>query len=114
MEQVVVATNQITKRVSMLAKELLLAKLEAEETLPTLNQSFYSALYTLLRNGKWKYTGHDALLARRRAADPGLSSVMAQVMALAGRKLAAELDSHYRRHYERVYRRWNCICGDET
>ncbi len=114
LEQVVVATNQMTKRVSMLAKELLLAKLEAEEALPTLNQSFYSALYTSLRNGKWKYTGHESLLARRRAADPGLGSVMAQVMALAGRKLAAELDTHYRRHYEQFYRRWKRICGDET
>ncbi len=114
LEQVVVATNQMAKRVSMLAKELLLAKLEAEEALPTLDQSFYSALYTSLRNGKWKYTGHDALLARRRAAEQQLGSVMVQAMALAGRKLAAELDTHYRRHYERFYRRWKRICGDET
>ncbi|MCP5031194.1 MAG: hypothetical protein GY939_05265, partial [Actinomycetia bacterium] len=98
----------------MLAKELLLAKLEAEEALPTLDQSFYSALYTSLCNSKWKYTGHESLLAGRRAADPGPGSVMAQVMALAGRKLAAELDTHYRRHYERFYRRWKRICGDET
>ncbi|MCP5093426.1 MAG: hypothetical protein GY949_21155, partial [Gammaproteobacteria bacterium] len=46
LEQVVVATNQMAKHVSMLAKELLLAKLEAEEAMPTLDQSFYSALYT--------------------------------------------------------------------
>ena len=108
LEQVVVAVNQMTKRVSMLAKELLLAKLEAGEQLPTLNQSFYSALYTSLRNGKWSH-GYNALLAKRRVADPGLGSVMTQAMALAAKKLAAEVDAHYRKHYDRFHNRWSRV-----
>ncbi len=103
LENVVVVANQMTKRISMLAK------LMAGETLPRLDQGFYSALYTSLRSGKWNH-GHDALLARRLVGDPGLGSVMSQVMALVGKKLASELDTHYRRHYERFYGRWKRVC----
>jgi hypothetical protein len=113
LERVVVAVNHMTKRVSMLAKELLLAKLGAGETLPTLNQGFYSALYTSLRSGKWTH-GHPALLAKRRVADPGLGSVMTQAMALAAKKLAAEVNTHYRKHYERFFRRWGRVCCDAS
>ena len=70
-ERVVVTVNQMTKRVSMLAKELLLAKLAAGEPLPALNQGFYRALCTVLRSGQWKH-GHDAILTRRRVPEPGL------------------------------------------
>lgn len=108
LEKVAVVTNQMRKRVSMLAKELLLAKLKAGEDLPPLDQSFYSALYTSLRNGKWKH-GHDAVLARHRAPDPELKSVICQTMTLVARKLAAELDTHYRMHYEKFYRRWKRV-----
>ncbi len=52
LENVVVVANQMTKSISMLAKELLLAKLMAGETLPRLDQGFYSALYTSLHSGK--------------------------------------------------------------
>ncbi len=52
LEQVVVVANKMAKRVSMLAKELLLTKLEVGESLPALNQSFFSAMYTPLRNGR--------------------------------------------------------------
>ncbi len=102
-ENVVVVANQMTKRIS------ILAKLMAGETLPRLDQEFYSALYTSLRSGNWNH-GHDALLARRRVSDPGLGSVMSQIMALVGKKLAVELDAHYRRHYERFYGRWKRVC----
>ncbi|MCP4083397.1 MAG: hypothetical protein GY743_24525, partial [Planctomycetaceae bacterium] len=111
LEKVVKAANKMEKRVSMLAKELLLTKLEAGERLPTLNQSFFSALYTSLRSGKWNH-GHDALLAQRQVDDPGLGCVMLQIMALVGKRLAAALDSQYRCHYERFYKRWKRVCGD--
>ncbi len=52
LEQVVVVANKMAKCVSMLAKELLLTKLEVGESLPALNQSFFSAMYTPLRNGR--------------------------------------------------------------
>ncbi len=64
-----VAANQMKKRVS------ILAKLAASDPLPALDQCFFSELYTSLRSGKWKH-GHDAILAIRRVADPGLGSVM--------------------------------------
>ncbi len=35
---------------------------------------------------------------------------MLQVMALVGNMLAAELDTHYRRHYECFYGRWKRVC----
>ena len=71
-ERVVRTVNQMAKRVSMLAKELLLSqtKLEADDPLPELNQSFFSALYTSLRSGKWTH-GHDAILTRRRVQEHG-------------------------------------------
>ncbi len=112
LEQVVVAANQMKKRVSMLAKELLLAKLAASDPLPALDQCFFSGLYTSLRSGKWKH-GHDAILARHRVADPGLGGVMSQVMALAAKKMAAEVDTHYRSHFERFYRRWKRECCED-
>ncbi len=103
LENVVVVANQMTKRISMLAK------LMAGETLPRLDQEFYSAPYTSLRSGKWNH-GHDALFARRRVGDPGLGSVMSQLMVLVGTKLAAEIDTHYRHHYERFYGWWKRVC----
>jgi hypothetical protein len=116
-EKVVVAANQMCKRVTMLAKELVLTKLAAEETLPAMDQSFYSRLYTSIRSGSWDH-GHDELLTKRQAEDPGLGSVMGQVMGLAGRRLAAEVATHYRSHYERFYRRWlracNQACKDDA
>ncbi len=104
----VVHANKLAKRVSMLTKELLLTKLEAREELPALNQSFFSALYTSLRSGKWNH-GHDALLAQRQVDDPGLGSIMTQIMALVGKRLAAALDTHYRCYYERFYVRWRRV-----
>ncbi len=111
LEKVVKAANKMEKRVSMLAKELLLTKLEAGERLLALNQSFFSALYTSLRSGKWNH-GHDALLAQRQVDDPGLGCVMSQIMALVGKRLATALDTHYRCHYERFYKRWKRVCLD--
>ncbi len=46
LERVVLAVNEMTVRVSLLAKELVLTKLDASEELPILDQRFYSALYT--------------------------------------------------------------------
>ncbi|MCP4772529.1 MAG: hypothetical protein GY879_14075, partial [Planctomycetes bacterium] len=89
----------------LLAKELLLTKLHREEELPKLNQQFYSALYTSMRNGKWTH-GHDELNIRRRVANPGFGSVMSQAMALVGKKLASETETHLRQHYEKFCRKW--------
>ena len=46
LNQVVLTINQMKVRVTMLAKELCLRKLQRGEPLPQLNQSFYSGLYT--------------------------------------------------------------------
>ena len=74
-EQVVVTVNTMRKRVSMLTKELVLQKLESGEQLPLSNHSFYSALATSLRTGRWKH-GYDAMLHKRRVADPKLGTVL--------------------------------------
>ncbi len=165
-QQVVLEVNQRRKRVSMLAKELLLTKLESAETIPVPNQSFYAALHTSLMCGKWKHGhdeilmkrmmpshsldkrlsllvdalfekkrccgeklprvtkkfksdlakslvsgrwehGHDEILMKYKVKRPKLrGTLMTQAMSLAARKLAAELDCHYRKHYDRFYKRW--------
>ncbi len=106
LERVVLAVNEMTVHVSLLAKELVLTKLDASEELSILDQRFYSALYTSLRSGKWKH-GHEHILARRRIPDPGLGPVMSQAMSLAAKKLAAEVETHLCMHYERFYHRWH-------
>ncbi len=105
LSRLVVIVNAMTAGVSLLAKELLMTKLYRGEELPKLNQQFYSALYTSMDNGKWTH-GHDALLVKRRVADPGLGSVMSQAVDLVGKKLAAETETHLRQHYEKFYRKW--------
>ena len=110
---VVVVGNQMAARVSMLAKELLLTMLEKGDPLPKLNQGFYSALYTSLRYGKWEFEGYDDLLAKRRVADPGLGCVMHVVMSYVARQFAAEVDTHYRQHYEKFYKKWKNVCGPD-
>ena len=105
LEDVVVTTNKMRKRVSMLAKELILRKLERDEQLPSMNQSFYSALYTSMHRGVWKH-GHDDILKKRKIESPASLTLMSQMMSLATNKMAAEVKTHYQEHYERFYNRW--------
>ena len=97
------------KHVSLLHKALALAKLEAGEDLPTMNQSYFSGLYTRLRKGEWTY-GHDHVLQRHRIRierkDLVCPLAMTQIMSSQGRFMAAELRTHVQQHYERFYLRW--------
>ncbi len=107
---VVLAVNRVRKRMSMLVKELLLAKLEANEKLPQLDQNFYATITTALKYGKWAH-GHNNILLRRTAPEEYVKqkSVLPQATSLVARKLAAELKTHYETHYERFYRRWKKV-----
>jgi len=105
----VVVIAKLRKRVSMLAKELVLAMLEAGGPIPKLDQSFFSNLSTSIRNGKWAHHGHDELLQKHKWTDidPEVSrSFLCQAMSLCARKMAAELNTHYEEHYDRFYARW--------
>lgn len=104
-EDIVTTANQMRKRVSMLAKELLLRKLGGNEEMPLPNQSFYTSLYYAMYRGTWEY-GHDELLAKYRVDEPGDVSLMVAVMNFAGKRFASELKTHYQEHYERFYLRW--------
>ncbi len=44
--------------------------------------------------------------------NPRLGSVMSQIMALVGKRLAAALNKHYRCHYELFYVRWKRVYLD--
>ena len=104
-EEIVTATSQMRKRVTMLAKELLLRKMEAGEDLPLINQSFYRSLYYAMYRRTWD-RGHDDLLDKYKVVKPTDTSLMVTVMDFAARRLAAEIKTHYQEHYERFYMRW--------
>lgn len=112
LESFVITVNQMRRRVSMLANELILRKLECTETLPILNQSFYSGLATSIRSGKWSH-GHDEILAKWKVEDPKLGTALTQAMALVAKALAGSAKTHYSLHYERFYRTWKRISNPE-
>ena len=94
----------------MLAKELVLAMLENGESVPKMNQTFFSGLSTAIRNGRWKFQfGHSDLLSRHQWKHEESSlnkTFLCQAMSLSAKKMAAELNTHYERHYDQFYARW--------
>ena len=110
-EAIAVLANQFRKRISLVHKELSLAKLESHEKLPLMNQSYFSALYTSLRTGKWNH-GHDEILERHRFKPDDLvcPAAMWQIMAAESIRMAAELKTHVTRHYTRFYQKWRKLC----
>jgi hypothetical protein len=107
LERTVLAINQMTKRVSMLAKELLLTMLEHGSPLPALDQTFFAGLYVSMWRGRWVH-GWDHILARHRTskADGVSGTVMSQAMATVAIRLSAAVDTHIGQHYDAFYCKW--------
>ena len=105
LNKAVIIINQMKVKVSMLAKQLCLRLLEGDCPLPKFNQQFYSGLYTAIKKGKWKHD-HDDLLQQHYVGVPPYKAVVRQAMDLAATSFAAQIETHYKMHYEGFYKRW--------
>lgn len=107
-EKVVIQAAQYRKRVSLLHKDLILTKLAAGEALPIMDNKYFSALYTSVRNTKlWRFN-HPEVLARHRFALPPLvcPGAMRAIMSIQARSMAAALKTHIQTHFDTFHSRW--------
>ena len=106
--------NRSKKLVSLLHKLLCLNILKFGGKLPTFTQGYFSDLHTCLVNEKknWEYgERYQELreLLQYRLKSNISASALSQVMSASGIKMAAELKTHVKENYEKIYLRWRKV-----